>query len=286
MMKSTCIDGVDLAYADRGEGSAVLFVHGSNVDCRIWDDHAEIIDSRYRVIAPSQRYFGVSRWPDDGRNFSIQTHATDLAAFIRGLSLAPVTVIGWSYGGAVCLAMAHAHPGLVERLFLYEPALATFVSDAAAAQLALDDRLSMVRAAKLAAGRGDLDSAVEQFMDAVNDLAGSFRGLPARVQKIMRENARMLPLLFGATSPPQITCADLGRLAMPVTVACGAASRAFYRIAAEWTVRCIAGARMTTIPHARHLWPIEDPKGFSQVVLDWLETAGRGEDGVARLPVA
>ena len=208
----------------------MLFVHGSDADCRIWDDHAEIIETRYRVIAPSQRYFDMSPWPDDGRSFSIQTHSADLAAFIRRLCLAPVKVVGWSYGGAVCLAMTHAHPELVERLFLYEPSLATFVSDDADAQLMLDNRVAVFRSAKLAAGRGDLDGAVQQFMDDVNDLGGSFRSLPAKVQQMMRENARMLPLLFDATPPAQITCADLGRLAIPVTVACGAASRAGSRI--------------------------------------------------------
>ena len=129
----------------------------------------------------------------------------------------------------------------------------------------------MIRSAKLAAGRGDLDGAVERFMDNVNDLAGSFRSLPVKVQQVMRENARILPLLFGAPPPPQLTCADLGSIAIPVTVACGADSRAFYRVAAEWAVRCIAGAGLATIPNARHLWPIEDPRGFSQLVIDWLE---------------
>ena len=81
----------------------------------------------------------------------------------------------------------------------------------------------------------------------------------------------VLPLLFGAPPPPQLTCADLGSIAIPVTVACGADSRAFCRVAAEWAVRCIAGAGLATIPNARHLWPIEDPRGFSQLVIDWLE---------------
>ena len=146
-------------------------------DCRIWDEHAAIIGSHYRVLAPSQRYFGVLPWPDDGISFSVQTHATDLATFVRALGLPPVTLIGWSYGGAVCLAMSCANPDLVGRLFLYEPSLATFVTDPSAAQRATDDRLEMVHAAKLAAGHGDLDGAVENFMDDVNGRAGTFHTL-------------------------------------------------------------------------------------------------------------
>jgi len=197
----------------RPNGSPVLFVHGSNVDCRIWDEHAEIIGSRYRLVAPTQRYFGLLLWPDDGRDFSIQTHAADLAAFIGESNLAPATIVD----------------------------------------------------------RGNFENAVQLFMDGVNENVGTFRSLPPKVRQIMLENARMLPLLFAAP-PPQITCADLSGLSVPVTVAFGEDSRAFYRIAAQWAARCIPGARLITIPKARHLWPIENPGEFSQVVLDFLET--------------
>jgi pimeloyl-ACP methyl ester carboxylesterase len=263
---------MQLPYIDRGNGPSVLLVHGSNVDCRIWDDHAAIIGSRHRVVAPTQRYFGLLPWPDDGRDFSIQTHAADLAAFIGALNLAPVTIVGWSYGAAVCLAMSCVHPELVKRLFLYEPAVATFVSDPDDAKAAVDDRLAMTRAAKLKAGSGNFGDAVQLFMDGVNDNAGTFRNLLPEVRQIMLENARMLSLLFGAPSP-HLTCADLGGLSVPVTVALGEESRAFYRISAQWAARCVPGARLMMIPNARHLWPIENPAEFSQVVLNFLEEA-------------
>lgn len=265
------VNGVELFYVDRGEGPSVLFVHGSNVDYRVWAEHSEILGPRYRVIALTQRYFGMSAWPDDGRDFSIQVHADDLAAFIGALRLDPVTIIGWSYGGAVCLALAVQHPELVKRLFLYEPALATFVSDPIAAKRAIDDRLEMSRAAKLAANSGNVESAVQLFMDGVNDHNGAFRSLPDWVQQMMLENARMLPLLFSAPPPPQITCVDLSRLTVPVTVALGGESRMFYRISAEWAAQCIPGARLMTISKARHLWPIQNPKTFSQLALDFLK---------------
>jgi len=248
----------------------VLFVHGSNVDSRIWDEHRDIIGSRYELIAPTQRYFGTLPWPDDGRHFSIDTHAADLAAFIDSLGVAPIAIVGWSYGAAVCLAMTLRNPAAVSRLFLYEPALATFVSEPSAAKNAVDDRIAMSRPAKEEADRGNFESAVQLFMDGVNDEAGTFRSLTPRVQKIMFENARMLSLLFAAR-PPQITCAGLGRLSMPVTVAMGEDSRAFYKICAQAAAQCIPHARLVTIPKVRHLLPVQDPAGFSRAVLDFLE---------------
>lgn len=250
--------------------SPVVFVHGSNTDARIWDAHRDIIEPRYRLIAPTQRYFGALPWPDDGRDFSIPTHAVDLAAFIQTSNVAPATIVGWSYGGAVSLAMALQHPELVERLFLYEPALATFVGDASDAKNASADRVEMTRAAKAEADAANFDRAVRLFMDGVNDEAGTFGRLPPAVQQIMLENSRMLSLLFAAR-PPQITCADLSSVKIPVTVAIGEDSRAFYRIAAQWAARCIPNAQLKTIPNARHLLPVQNAREFSQVVVDFLD---------------
>ena len=265
------VQGVERPYLDQGDGPVVLFVHGSNVDHRIWTDHGEILSRRYRVIAPTQRYFGASAWPDNGMKFSVKVHADDLAAFIGAMKLDPVSIVGWSYGAAVCIAMATLHPGLTKQLFLYEPTLATFVQNPVAAKRAMDDRAKMFSAAKAEASEGNNEIAVRLFMDGVNDRDGSFGNLPESVQRIMVENSRMLPLLFSAPPPPQVSCENLSRLDMPVTVALGDESRMFYKIASESAAQCIPGARFVNVPGARHLWPIENPTGFSQLVLDFLE---------------
>src|SRR5215831_15094169 len=116
-----------LEYLDQGSGAPVVLVHASNTDHRIWAPHAKRLESRYRVLAPTQRYFGTRPWQDDGQTFSIATHAHDLAEFIQGLRLEPVSLVGWSYGAAVCLTVTARHPALVQQLIIYEPAIITFV---------------------------------------------------------------------------------------------------------------------------------------------------------------
>jgi pimeloyl-ACP methyl ester carboxylesterase len=230
-----------------------------------------MIAPRYRVVAPTQRYFGSHPWPDDGQNFSIQAHADDLAAFIRALELDAVTVVGWSYGGAVSLTMTAQHPQLVKSLFLYDPALLTIVADTADSERALEDRLDMMRAANMAVTEGDIDGALKTYMDGVNDRDGDFEQLPDRVRALMRESGQMLPLLFAGPPLPQVTCADLGRLGIPACVAVGEDSRVFYKITAEAASRCLPSAELITVPRARHLWPIQDPVAFSRLVLDFLD---------------
>ena len=77
---------IELSYEDEGDGQPVVFVHGSISDSRNWNQHRGMITAQFRMIALTQRYFGLSPWSDDGRNFSIQTHADDLAGFSGALA--------------------------------------------------------------------------------------------------------------------------------------------------------------------------------------------------------
>ena len=78
----------------------------------------------FRVIAGNRRGTGGStreNWPDGG----VPQHADDAAALLRALDAAPATVIGFSSGGVVALALAERHPEVVDRVVAWEPALIT-----------------------------------------------------------------------------------------------------------------------------------------------------------------
>ncbi len=271
MEQRVAINAVRLSYAQDGEGEPVVFVHGSNADHRVWDAHRDLIAPHYRMIRLTMRYFGTGAWPDDGENFSIQVLADDLAEFIRSLKLEPVTLVGWSLGAGVCLTMAVQHPRLVKRMFLYEPALATFVSDEEKAQEALNDRATMSEKARILAEAENLEGTVQQFVDDVNAQYGAFNGLPEDIRGMMVENARMLPLLFAGPPAPPVLSQDLQELALPVAVALGAQSRTFYQIATRAAHSLIPSSQLRVIENARHLFPVQKPEEFCIEVLDSLK---------------
>jgi pimeloyl-ACP methyl ester carboxylesterase len=71
----------------------MVFVHGAPSDLSHWEPVREGIASKYRFLAYTQRYFGTAPWPDDGKNFSIQTLADDLTKFITSLNAGPVHLV-------------------------------------------------------------------------------------------------------------------------------------------------------------------------------------------------
>jgi pimeloyl-ACP methyl ester carboxylesterase len=114
--KGVEINGVHLEYIEQGSGEPIVFVHGGVQDLRAWEPVREAVAKRYRFIAYTQRYFGTKPWPDEGKNFSIATHADDLAKFIAALNSGPVHLVGWSHGGVVAATAAVSDPSLAAAL--------------------------------------------------------------------------------------------------------------------------------------------------------------------------
>jgi YbgC/YbaW family acyl-CoA thioester hydrolase len=92
------VNGVSLAVDVRGEGPAVLFVHGYPLDRTIWTPQLEALDG-WRRIAPDLRGMGQSDAPDLG--YSMATYASDLAALLDTLGIERTVLCGLSMGGYV-----------------------------------------------------------------------------------------------------------------------------------------------------------------------------------------
>jgi pimeloyl-ACP methyl ester carboxylesterase len=202
------------------------------------------------------------------------THADDLAAFIRQLGAGPAHVVGWSYGGAIAIVLAVHHPEWVKSLFVYEPGLATFVTDPADAQVAAEDRKDMRAPATLAAKAGDTDTAVRLLFDGLTGQPGTFDRLAPDIRASLLDSARTLPLALVAPAlpPPPITCAQLGQIMVPVAIARGELARPFYRIAAETAHRCIPQSRLIVVRGGGHLTPAEQASAFNEALLSFLKT--------------
>lgn len=115
------VKGRRLHYTERGEGPAILFVHGlggnlHQFDIPLWD----AIGEGYRLIAVDRAGSGYSE-KGAAHSGRISDHADDLAALLDVLGVDRALVVGHSLGGAIALAMAVRHPDRVAGLALLSP---------------------------------------------------------------------------------------------------------------------------------------------------------------------
>jgi pimeloyl-ACP methyl ester carboxylesterase len=131
--------GVELAYEVRGEGPAVVLVHGMAADAQVWEPVVEALAGRARTIAYDRRGYGESGAPEPYERTTVEEQAEDAAALIDALGAAPAVVCGADLGALVCLDLVKRHRDLLAGAVLFEPPLFAFVpaaTEALAAQRA------------------------------------------------------------------------------------------------------------------------------------------------------
>ena len=257
---------------NRGSGEPMIFVHGALSGPSSWEPVRGKIAAKYRFITYMQRYYGTDAWKDDGRNFSVSTHADDLLEFIVSLGAGPVHLVGWSYGGAVATSAALNNPSLVRSLVLYEANIASVLpAESPEGSAAREDRTKMVAQAVAANKAGDPVQTIRLMYEAVYQLPpGGFDHLPQATKRSVLENARTMPLLFTAPQPPAITCDALKKFNAPTLVVRGEKTHAFYALTTEAIGKCVPGAHHVVLQNVNHDGPARDPAAFSAVIFKFL----------------
>ena len=270
--KEVEVNGVRLEYIEQGAGEPIVFVHGAPHDLRAWEPVRDAIAKKYRFIAYTQRYFGTKPWPDEGKNFSIATHADDLANFITALNARPVHLVGWSHGGLVAVTAALSDPSLVRSLILYEASVISVLPpESPEGKIAREDRAKMIGPCVAVAEAGDFTKAAKLLQEAAFQLRlGEFDSLPEDLQTVLLDNARLVPLLLAAPPPPVITCDMLKDFTRPTLVMRGEKTQAFYALISEAITKCVPGAQQVILQNVNHDGPCRDPAAFTAAVFEFL----------------
>jgi pimeloyl-ACP methyl ester carboxylesterase len=113
-----------LHHRTAGEGPPLMLIHGAAEDVDLLAPQAEAFAARgRRVIWANRRGTGESTGESNG----VAGHAADAADLLNALGATPATVLGFSSGGIVALALAARHPGLVREAIAWEPPLISLV---------------------------------------------------------------------------------------------------------------------------------------------------------------
>ncbi len=151
-------------YREAGAGPGVVCLHSNASNSSQWRGLLDLLSPTYRVLAPDTYGAGKSAdWPSD-RVIALR----DEVAFIEPVLAAagdPFFLVGHSYGAAVALIAALAHPGRVRAVALYEPTLFSLVDAESPAPNAADGIRHTVHACGKALDEGRPNDAAKHFID-------------------------------------------------------------------------------------------------------------------------
>ncbi|MCO1655766.1 alpha/beta fold hydrolase [Pseudonocardia humida] len=186
-------DPMELDHRVTGEGRPLLLVHGAAEDVDMLAPQAEAFAARgRRVLWYSRRGTGASTrtgWPDGG----VAAHVDDAAALLRGLGAAPATVLGFSSGGVIALALAARHPDVVTEAIAWEPAALGVLPDADA----LHAQVVAPIDAHLQAHPDDWAGAYAVMLDVLSEGRADMASEAVRLQTVnaeaaLRDDARII----------------------------------------------------------------------------------------------
>lgn len=112
------VDGVRLRYRDKGEGPAVVMIHGFASSLETWDTVAPKLEKNHRVLSLDLKGFGWSERPEGDYSPAAQAKLVLGLMKLRGIEKA--SLVAHSWGSSVALAATLTEPARVDRLALYD----------------------------------------------------------------------------------------------------------------------------------------------------------------------
>jgi pimeloyl-ACP methyl ester carboxylesterase len=281
-MPSVDIDGVSLYYERAGSGEPVLFSHGIPTDHRAWSSQVEAFSKGYSTIAYSRRYAAPNQRSGDVADSTVGANAADLKGLIEKLGIAPVHLVGHSYGGFVAAHLAADHPDLVRTLVLVEPAIATLLVEDPNNSTQMLSLLIRSPSVALSARRfqsgslapslraldsGHYDKAVRLNVDGIQNKVGAFASMPDSAKKMMLENAKTIAELRTRLPPFR---ASVGKISCRTLVVNGEDSAVWLQRIGELVAHHVPGSEALSIPGSRHFPHMENPSEFNSSVLKFV----------------
>lgn len=119
-MKKT-VFGLETNYICKGEGEAVLVLHGWGSNITVHSAMIDLLAQKYRVIAPDMPGFGESEEPNEP--WCVDDYVDFILEFLKDMELKKLTLIGHSFGGRVIIKLcARELPFSVEKVILIDAA--------------------------------------------------------------------------------------------------------------------------------------------------------------------
>ncbi|TCU18415.1 alpha/beta fold hydrolase [Rhizobium sullae] len=232
------VNDIKMYYAEYGAGDPILFIHGGLGSADVWGHQVEDFAKDHRVIVADSR--GHGRSTRSGQPFGYDLMTSDYVALLDYLRLDKVTLVGWSDGGIIGIDMAMKHPEKLTRVI------------AQAANVTTDGVKPDVMTNRI-------------FNDYIKVAGEAYKKLsptPNEYDAFVNQISAMW------MSEPAWTAADLGKIAVPVTLAIGDHDEAIKFEHTERMAKEIPGAKLVILKDASHFAMLQDPEGYNAMIRD------------------
>jgi pimeloyl-ACP methyl ester carboxylesterase len=259
-------NGTRLHYERAGAGNPLVLVHGSWVDCRVWESVLPSLVRTFDVVFYDRR--GHSRSSCPPGQGSVRDDVDDLAALIDLLGLTPAHVAGASWGGSITLRLAAAHPELLRSVAVHEPPFFDLLNDEAVDWPELAELRARLAAVASRLESGDLEGAAGNYFDRVAMTNGGWAALDGGQRQRLLANA--LTYLDQCRDPEalDIELEALGAFSGPALVTYGDLRPPFFKHIVDLIVAVMPGARAQLIPGTAHDPQVTHPDSYVRALED------------------
>lgn len=263
------VNGITLAYGDRGTGLPIVFLHAFPLNRTMWTAQAEALSSQFRIITIDLRGHGESDAPL--WHYTLDQAADDIRALLDHLSIQQALFTGLSMGGYILFAFHRKYADRVKGMVL---------ADTRAQADTPEGREGRFQMAQTAYRQGP--AAIADIMIPKLLSPATIQTRPEVVQRVramiegnqisgiagdlmaMAERPDSVPLLKQITCPTQIIVGELDQATPPFD--------------AKLMAEHIPDARLAVIPGASHLSNLEQPDLFTQIVRSFVLDLAKRRD--------
>jgi pimeloyl-ACP methyl ester carboxylesterase len=257
----TQVNGVTIAFNDRGAGRPIVFLHAFPLNRTMWETQEHALSSQFRVITIDLRGHGESDAPL--WRYTLEQSADDVNALLDQLAIQQAIFAGLSMGGYILFAFYRKYAVRVKGLILADTRAQADTAEGK------DGRFQMAQTAYKKGPTAIADIMIPKLLSPTtiqtrtalvqqvramiegNQISGIAGDLMA-----MAERPDSVPLLKQITCPTQIIVGELDQATPPAE--------------AKLMADQIPNAHLAIIPQAAHLTNLEQPEPFNHIVANFV----------------
>ena len=256
------VNAAELYVEEAGEGRAIIFIHGSMLDSRLWAPQVEILKLGFRCITYDLRGHGRSS-PLPGMPFS---HASDLEGIMNAMGIDQAVIVGASLGGVIATIFAYQNPHRFRALVLVSSEMLGAPID--------ENYVRFLASLKFAVRIGDLEKAARRFIES--DLMSTTRNRPIAKRRIEEMLLAHTWEVYKEGSPNGfkkiISRLELVEIHRPTLVIYGEKDVPRFINIAKILASTIPDAGLLEIPESGHFPNLEQPDFFNSKLIEFLES--------------